>query len=511
MHPLTIRCCSHLRSGSIPISIIAGRQWTKPNPFRNPSHTLPLWLVRRNHDAPSAAKAIVIGAGPAGIAVVGNLFEALPRGKIVWIDRAFEGGSVGQFHRELPSYSPAGDYLEYARAIQTFRDISAEAQQPNAVTKLRQLEREMTCSLNYAADMLMLMTDGLLKSPRIEPVMGTVARVVRNPRIREWTVTLDTPEIGFDPNPVTFTAPIVVYCTGTHPKVTALPLPIDRLTVETALAPSRLKLLLPRDEHRRVAVFGSGHTAVLVLRNLFRLAAISHRKLRIRWFTRSENLVYAEPDPYYDLDEDLASAVKGEGVEWGADMRVKNESGGLAGEAAWFARTQLEGERLKGSDAGQFIERIVLPQVEEGLSEQEREAKEHEFMLQGGHLERVDHVVQCIGWERARLPELRPGLGPWRGPIGKPKKLIFNALTGSFFPSGGKRNEVVGLYGAGSAFPELVPTTKGWREPAVGIWKFMKFVNKMVPRWVQATKKGYFAKEDDGKDAEGRRRFHQYY
>jgi hypothetical protein len=41
----------------------------------------------------------------------------------------------------------------------------------------------MTCSLNYAADMLQLMSDGLLKSPRIEPVLGTVSKAVRDPRV----------------------------------------------------------------------------------------------------------------------------------------------------------------------------------------------------------------------------------------------------------------------------------------------------------------------------------------
>ncbi|KAK4103151.1 hypothetical protein N658DRAFT_467687 [Parathielavia hyrcaniae] len=510
MNPLTKRCCSHLRSGSLPISRTAGRQWAGPKSFNHP-----IWSIRRNHDqhhARSSAKAIVIGAGPAGIAVVGKLLEAIPRGSIVWIDRSFEGGSVGQYFRELPSYSPAGDYVEYARALRTFRAISAEAKQPDAVTKLRQLEREATCSLNDVADMLQLMTDGLIKLARIEPVIGSVSRAVRDPITKQWTVSLDTPEVGFD-SAVTFTAPMVVYCTGTRPKEGTLPRLFYRLTVDTALSPSRLRLLLPQDEYQRVAVIGSGHTAVLVLRNLFRLAVISHRNLRIRWFTRSETFEYAEPDLYYDPDEDLVAGRKGGAVQWAGDGpgRVINDHSGLAGEAARFARTQLEGEKLKGSDAGQFIERILLPAMDKEMIGWAREAKEHEFMMQGGHLERVDYVVHCIGWERALLPEVRPGLRPWTGHIGKPKKLIFNNLTGSFFPSGGKRNEVVGLYGAGSAFPESVPTAKGWREPAVGIWKFMKFINKMVPKWVQATENGALWKGIDEKDEEGRKRFHEYY
>jgi urease gamma subunit len=303
---------------------------------------------------------------------------------------------------------------------------------------------------------------------------------------------------------------MVVYCTGTRPRTTDLPLSIDRLTVETALSPSRLALLLPREEARTVAVVGSGHAAVLVLRNLFRMAAISHRRLRIRWFTRTERLTYAEKDPYYD-DEEWLGEVPGVGEEAVVERRITNEHTGLLGEAAWFARTQLEGDKLEKSDAGAFIKRFVLPAGEKGMEEKEREAMEHEWMAREGHLEGVDHMVECIGWERARLPEVRPGLGPFRGPIGKPKRLIFNALTGTFFPSGGRRDQVVGLFGAGSAFPELVPTTKGWREPAISVWNFMRFVKKMVPRWVEATKRGYLMKGGDGFEAEGRRRFHQYY
>lgn len=43
----------------------------------------------------------VVGAGPAGIAVVGNLLER-QLGKIVWVDPAFDGGRVNRKYREVP-------------------------------------------------------------------------------------------------------------------------------------------------------------------------------------------------------------------------------------------------------------------------------------------------------------------------------------------------------------------------------------------------------------------------
>lgn len=44
---------------------------------------------------------MVVGAGPAGIAVVGNLLEARKR-SILWVDQTFSGGRLEQFYREVP-------------------------------------------------------------------------------------------------------------------------------------------------------------------------------------------------------------------------------------------------------------------------------------------------------------------------------------------------------------------------------------------------------------------------
>jgi hypothetical protein len=75
------------------------------------------------------------------------------------------------------SYSPASDYLQYASAIPIFRDICGASPEPSAITALKELDPEMTCSLNYAADMLKLLIDGLIK--RVQPIVGNVTHVVR--------------------------------------------------------------------------------------------------------------------------------------------------------------------------------------------------------------------------------------------------------------------------------------------------------------------------------------------
>lgn len=86
-----------------------------------------------------------------------------------------------------PSYSPAGDFVEYARALETFRDICDAAPQPNALTALQGLDLEMTCPLNHAADMLKLVSDGLLKHERVKAVLGNVTQAVRSPKVSSRT------------------------------------------------------------------------------------------------------------------------------------------------------------------------------------------------------------------------------------------------------------------------------------------------------------------------------------
>ena len=50
---------------------------------------------------PVKCAAVVVGAGPAGLAVVGNLLER-QLGKIAWIDPCFQAGRVNRQYREVP-------------------------------------------------------------------------------------------------------------------------------------------------------------------------------------------------------------------------------------------------------------------------------------------------------------------------------------------------------------------------------------------------------------------------
>lgn len=320
---------------------------------------------------------------------------------------------------------------------------------------------------------------------------------------------------------------MVVFCTGARPIVPEPSLPVPILGLESSLSLTRLAKILPKD-HRTVAVIGNGHSAVLVLRNLFRLAATTHRRLRIRWFTRSEHFKYTGTWTPGNADTATAKAVK-RAMEMGLDSGLRvdenlypskippkdaeeryweaeepgeadlsmdatvkvlvNDHDGLKGEAANFARKMLDGDQLHKSDAGAFITRHILPQIPSTSTEHNRITREQKAIIP--HLKDVHFVIHAVGFTRARMPEVRPNLQEAGSPIGKPKRLVFNGLKGSFFPDGSTRHTVIGLFGAGAAFPELKLTLEGWRKPAVSISKFNDFITTMMPKWIRGTKTGY--------------------
>ncbi|MBH1945667.1 hypothetical protein I5L01_15745 [Erythrobacter sp. YJ-T3-07] len=61
--------------------------------------------------------------------------------------------------------------------------------------------------------------------------------------------------------------------------------------------------------------------------------------------------------------------------------------------------------------------------------------------------------------------------------------LEFDHETGGF-KDANTGKELPGLFGAGIAFPERVIDKEGNVEHAVGFFKFMKFLKRVVPEWV---------------------------
>ncbi|KAL4784244.1 pyridine nucleotide-disulfide oxidoreductase-domain-containing protein [Aspergillus varians] len=390
---------------------------------------------------PQRCAAVVVGAGPAGLAVVGSLLEK-QLGSIVWVDPYFQGGRVNRKYREVPSNTKVALFQAFATAVQPFRTVINSTRLPNAFTTMAKLEQEKPCHLHHAADVVRALTDGIVKMDLVHACRGIVTAANLD-YTRAWTVRIQDADSADEVEVMTSR---LIFCTGSSP--TQVPIPVhgdsvQRLDLDVVLKPSELASTLPQDSPCTVAVIGASHSAILALLNLVNLARTSHPHLRIKWFTRHP-LRYAE---YKD--------------GW-----ILRDNTGLKGRAADFARRQLEDSALPTSEAGQFITKIDCGggQINEAAQYQR-------------HLPSCTYLTQAVGYTRDPLPELSINRS-----LLPSDDLIWDSSFGGFTDPNGRI--IPGLHGAGIAFPERVVDPHGNVEHAVGFFKFMKFLKRVSPQWV---------------------------
>lgn len=117
--------------------------------------------------------AVVVGAGPAGVAAVGNLLER-QLGSIAWVDPVFEGGRVNRKYREVPSNTKVSLFQTYATAVKPFQTIVDNARRPNAFSVMEKLDQDKTCHLHHAADMTHALSEGLVQMKQVDACRGFV-------------------------------------------------------------------------------------------------------------------------------------------------------------------------------------------------------------------------------------------------------------------------------------------------------------------------------------------------
>ncbi|KAJ9297637.1 hypothetical protein DTO271G3_4412 [Paecilomyces variotii] len=390
--------------------------------------------------SPPRCAAVVVGAGPAGLAVIGNLLEKQIGGKIAWVDPCFQAGRINKKYREVPSNTKVSLFQAYAKAVQPFRTVIDTTPKPNAFTTMTKLDPDQGCPLHYAADLCKMLTEGITKRDDVYACCGVVTKADLAENQSQWTVHIKSYETLSE---VQVIAPRLVLCTGSSPTFLPIPVPglsIQKLDLDVVLKPSELIGAIPADSPQTVAVIGASHSAILALMNLVKLARSSHPQLRIKWFTR-HGLRYAE---YKD--------------GW-----ILRDNTGLKGLAATWAKEQLEDNRLPQSEAGRFVEKV---DCSGGKETAEYHAK----------LPSCTHIVQAVGFTRDPLPTLTRD--------GKPLEPQFDNQTGGFSDQDGQ--VIKGLYGAGIAFPERVVDPYKNVELNVGLWKFMNFIKRVSPSWIAA-------------------------
>jgi hypothetical protein len=190
----------------------------------------------------------VIGAGPAGIAAVGKLLDAdVDPKRLAWIDPAFAVGDFGSKWRNVSSNTKAGLFLKFLHACQSFHYADA-----NIDFALNAINPTETCLLHLMAEPLQWVTQQL--SQQVRTLKDHVAELqLKNNR---WNLTLSNQTIQ---------AKQVILAIGSEAKSLFYP-GITTIPLEIAIDSERLAQQCNTEDC--IAVFGSSHSAVLILRNL---------------------------------------------------------------------------------------------------------------------------------------------------------------------------------------------------------------------------------------------------
>lgn len=336
----------------------------------------------------------VIGAGPAGIAAVGKLLDkGIDPEMILWIDPHFKVGDLGEFWRNVSSNTKVLYFNNFLKAVDSF-----DYQNAPLNFSLNQLNPEDNCALFHIVEPLQWITDQL--SQKIVTEQTTIHRIFLSER--QWFLCADQK---------TFKALNVILATGALPSSLNYP-GVDVIPFDSAI--DKAKLSQSVDIDKTYAVFGSSHSAIIIVRYLVELGV----KQVINF--------YRSPCRY--------------AVDMGDWILFDNT--GLKGETASWAREHIDG--VFPSNLVRY--NTTEPNIARFLPE-------------------CDKVIYAVGFEK------RSNIV-----IGDYEDIQHNAHVGIIGP---------GLFGFGIAYPELKSDPYGIIESQVGLWKFMVYLDRVIPLWLK--------------------------
>lgn len=277
----------------------------------------------------------VVGAGPAGIASVGQLLDqGVDPQSIIWLDPRFTVGDLGDKWFSVSSNTSVRLFKRFLYQCHSFNIQGA----PNF--ELFQLDPLSTCQLSQIVQPLQWVTNQLLQ--QVQSYQTWVEAIAQHKS--QWQLHLTSLD--------TIQAYKVILAPGCEPKAPLFKdIPLIPLT--TALDPRALSKTVSGDE--TIAVFGSSHSAVLILKTLVECGV-----KRIVNFYRHP-LCYAV---FYD--------------DW-----ILHDNTGLKGIAADWAKAYLETPATYPANLQRIVSKPTNLEV---------------------YLPQVDRAIYPIGFERRPMP-----------------------------------------------------------------------------------------------------------
>ena len=336
----------------------------------------------------------VVGAGPAGIAAVGKLLDAkINPSNILWLDPHFKVGDLGRFWQNISSNTKVRLFTKFLEDSQSFLYNKSPID-----FKLNQLPPDDTCGLHYMVEPLQWISTHLCATVNKENAIIKHLSLAEN----IWTLQSDTNS---------YQAKNVILATGAEPEILHYP-EIKTLPFETAIDLNRLKETI--NINKTYAVFGSSHSAIIILQNLVTLNV----KKIINF--------YRTPCRY--------------AIDLGESILFDNT--GLKGNAAIWARQNIDGKLPHN------LARIIS-----------NEANLAQFLPE------CDEAIYAVGFKRKQTLSINDF-----------PESLYNPHLGIIAP---------GLFGFGIAYPEIKTDSYGCVESQVGMWKFMVYLNRVLPIWLK--------------------------
>jgi hypothetical protein len=248
----------------------------------------------------------IVGAGPGGIITVGVLLDAgISPEKILWVDPEFAVGRMGKYYASVPANNKAKRLVEFLGMCSSFKQV-----QTPAVERLKALNPDKEYPLKYIIDPLQDITDCFLE--RVHSAKDSLTALDFHDDA--WHIAAGERY---------YVARRVVLATGSHPREFNFGL-CPTIPLDIALNTSELaKVVTPQDT---VAVVGSAHSAVLVLKFLCDVGAariVNFYKHPLYYLTAEEEaLRHKECTLYGDPLQGIAG-------QWAREVLDPNPPGNL--------------------------------------------------------------------------------------------------------------------------------------------------------------------------------------
>jgi len=359
-------------------------------------------------------KATVVGAGPAGLAIMGRLLSA-KLAPILWIDRAFEGGKLVDYQK-VPANTKTIYFKKFMSECPAFDEFLKQNDtelNPNEIFK--DSNPDTPPILSHAYQMCKKLTKNIeLKHfSKTEILKSKVESLLYKNEV--WEVSTKCNK--------KYNSEIVILATGSEPRkidfLGKTQIPLEALVNDD---PEELSKYV--NENDIVGVFGSSHSSVLALKHL-------------------EKLPKPPKKIYMFYREKIRYAVH-------TDNGIIYDNLGLKGQAAIWAKEYLEAGKSRIIE----IHWLKDSNIEKEIYEK--------------YLTKCTKIAPTIGFQRLKLPKIfvenEFGL----------KEIDNISYDGTNLKiNKGKIEEPLNnIWGIGIAFPRHVKDLSGIIGMDVGIYKF---------------------------------------